>query len=80
MSKPICQIASISFVTETFPKFLKTQALYQHTKNKNDHTSAATIGLRSLSLFSNISKIIEKLIDIRFLDSNNTLYDRLFGF
>ena len=62
LSKPISLIANISFSTGTFPSTLKTANVIPIYK-KEDHTLCNNY--HPISLLSNISKIIEKLVHIR---------------
>ena len=80
LSKPISLIANLSFSTGIFPVNLKTANVIPIFK-KDDHTSCNNY--RPISLLSNISKIIERLIHSRlmtFLNANEILYKRQFGF
>ena len=72
LSKPISLIATLPFSTEN----LKVANVIPIFK-KDDHTICNNY--RPISLLSNISKIIEKLIHIRlamFLNKHNILYKR----
>ena len=62
LSEPISLIANISFSTGTFPSTLKTANVIPIYK-KEDHTLCNNY--HPISLLSNISKIIEKLVHIR---------------
>ena len=62
LSEPISLIANIPFSTGTFPSTLKTANVIPICK-KEDHTLCNNY--RPISLLSNISKIIEKLVHIR---------------
>ena len=76
----ISLIANISFSTGTFPSTLKTLNVIPIYK-KDDHTVCNNY--RPISLLSNISKIIEKLVHKRlttFLNKNSILYEKQFGF
>ena len=80
LSKPISLIANLSFSTGIFPANLKTANVIPIFK-KDDHTSWNNY--LPFSLLSNIVKIIEKLIhscSMRFLNANDVLYERQFGF
>ena len=80
LSKPISLIANLSFSTGIFPANLKTANVILIFK-KDDHTSCNNY--RPISLLSNISKIIERLIHSRlmmFLNANRILYERQFDF
>ena len=72
LSKPISLIANLSFSTGIFPANLKTANVIPIFK-KDDHTS----------LLSNISKIIERIKHsclMTFLNANDVLHERQFGF
>ena len=78
-SKPISLIADLSFSTRIFPANLKTANAIPIFK-KDDHTSCNNY--RLISLLSN-SKITERLIHsclMTFLNTNEILYERQFGF
>ena len=80
LSEPISLIANISFSTGTFPSTLKTANVIPIYK-KDDHTVCNNY--RPISLLSNISKIIEKLVhkwQTTFLNKNAILYEKQFGF
>ena len=80
LSEPISLIANISFSTGTFPSTLKTANVIPIYK-KDDHTVCNNY--RPISLLSNISKIIEKLVHkwlTTFLNKNAILYEKQFGF
>ena len=80
LSEPISLIANVSFSTGTFPSTLKTANVIPIYK-KEDHTLRNNY--RPISLLSNISKIIEKLVHIRrtkFLNKYGILYEKQFGF
>ena len=80
ISKPISLIANLSFSTGIFPTNLKTADVIPIFK-KDDHTSCNNY--RPISLLSNTSKIIERLIHSRlmtFLNANEILYKRHFRF
>ena len=80
LSKPISLIANLLFSTGIFPTNLKIASVIL-IFTKDDHTSCNNYC--SVWLFSNISKIIERLIHSRlmtFLDANKILYERQVGF
>ena len=80
ISEPISLIANISFSTGTFPSTLKTAIVIPIYK-KDDHTVCNNY--LPITLLSNISKIIEKLVHkrlTRFLNKNAILYEKQFGF
>ena len=80
LSKPISFIANLSFSSGTFLNNLKIANVIPIFK-KDNHTICNNY--HPISLLSNISKIIEKLIHNRltmFLNKNNVLYERQFGF
>ena len=80
LSEPISLIANISFSTGTFPSTLKTTNVVPIYK-KDDYTLCNSYC--PISLLSNISKIIEKLLHKRlttFLNKHTILYEKQFGF
>ena len=80
LSEPISLIANIYFSTGTFPSTLKNPMVIPIYK-KEDHTLCNNY--RPISLLSNISKIIEKLVHIQLTKSLNKfgiLYEKQFGF
>ena len=80
LSKPISLIANLSFLTGIFPANLKTANVIPIFK-KDDHTSCNNYC--PVSLLSIISQIIERLIRsclMIFLNANDVLYERQFGF
>ena len=80
LSEPKSLMANISFSTGTFPSTLKTANIIPIYK-KDDHTVCNNY--RPISLLSNISKIIEKLVhkwQTTFLNKNAILYEKQFGF
>ena len=80
LSKQISLIANLSFSTGIFPTNLKTANVIPIFK-KDDHTSCNNY--HPISLLSNISKIIERLIHshlMTFLKTNKILYEIQFGF
>ena len=80
LSKPISLISSLSFSTGSFPDNLKVTNVIPIFK-KDDH--AICNNYHSISLPSDISKIIEKLIHTcltMFLNKHNILCKKQFGF
>ena len=80
LSEPISLIANISFSTGAFPSTSKTANIIPIYK-KDDH--AVCNNYRPISLLSNISKTIEKLVHKRlttFLNKNSILYEKQFVF
>ena len=80
LSGPISLIVNLSFETNTFPETLK-QANVTPMYKKDDHTLRNNY--RSISLLSNISKIIERLVRkklAKFLNLNDMLYKKQLGF
>ena len=80
LSEPISLIANNSFSAGTFPSTLKTANVIPIYK-KDDHTLCNDYC--PISLLSNISKIIEKLVHLRltkFLNKYAILYEKQFGF
>ena len=76
LSKPVSLIINLSFSSGTFPNNLKIANVIPIFK-KDDCTICNNC--RPISLLSNISKIIQKLIHSRlimFLSKNNILYER----
>ena len=74
LSEPISLIANLSFETNTFPETLK-QANITPILKKDNHTLCNNY--QPISLLSNISKIIERLVHKRltkFLYLNDMLY------
>ena len=80
LSKLISLITNLSFSNGIFLANLKTANVSPIFK-KDDHTSCSKYP--PISLLSNISKIIERLIHSRlmtFLNANEILYERKFRF
>lgn len=80
LSNPLSTIFNISFKTGIFPTKLKCAEVIPVFKN-NDKT--LTSNYRPISLLSNISKIIEKIIRDRlygFLEKHDCFYKFQFGF
>ena len=80
LSKPISLIANLSFSTRSFPDNLKVANVIPIFK-KGDCTFCNNY--LPISLFPNISKIIEKLMHAQltmFLNKHNIIYKRQFGF
>ena len=73
-------LPNISFNTSIFPNILKTVNVTPIFKNDGP---ALCNNYRSISVFSSINKILEKIIQARlsaFLSSCNVLYEKQFGF
>ena len=80
LSKPVSNLINLPFSLGTFPKILK-QAKVISIFKKGDQQNCNNY--RPISLLSNISKIIEKLIHKQlsvFLEINNCLYTHQYGF
>ena len=80
LSKPLANLINLSFSTGLFPKILKQAKIIPIFK-KGDQQDCNNY--RPISLLSNISKIIEKLVHRQlygFLEFNNYLYTNQFGF
>ena len=80
VSIPIEKLINLSFETGIFPDALKLTRIIPVFKNGD---SLQCNNYRPISLTSNISKIMEKLAHQRlylFLENNNVLYDKQFGF
>ena len=79
LSEPIYLIANISFSTGNFPSALKIANVISIFKKK-DHTLCNNY--HPISVVSNISKIIEKLILVHLttiLNADNIFYKKQFG-
>ena len=80
ISIPIEKLINLSFETGIFPDALKLTRIIPVLKNGD---SMQCNNYKPISLTSNISKIMEKLAHQRlylFLENNNVLYDKQFGF
>ena len=80
LSEPIDILANLSFSTGIFPTNLKTANVIPLFK-KDDYMLYSNY--QPISLLSNLSKIIEKLIHAGltlFLNSNSILFEKQFGF
>ena len=80
LSKPLANLIDLSFSTGLFPKILK-EAKIIPVFIKGDQQNCNNY--RPMSLLSNISKIIEKLVHGQlygFLELNNYMYTNQFGF
>ena len=80
LSKPLANLLDLSFSTGLLPKILK-QAKIIPVFIKGDQQNCNNYG--PMSLLSNISKIIEKLVHGQlygFLEFNNYMYTNQFGF
>jgi hypothetical protein len=80
LSEPLANIINISFSSGVFPSSLKLAEVIPVFK-KGDKTIVSNY--RPISLLSNISKIIERIVRNRlyiFLESNDLIYDFQFGF
>ena len=80
ISIPIEKLINLSFETEIFPDALKLARIIPIFK-KGDLLQCNNY--RPISLTSNISKIMEKLVHQRlciFLENSNVLYVKQFGF
>ena len=77
--KPLANLINLSFSTGLFPEFLNELKLFQYLKGDQQDCN----NYRTISLLSNISKIIEKLVPMQlygFLEFNNCFYTNQFGF
>ena len=80
LSYPISEIINISFETGKFPEVLKSAEIIPVLKR--GHKTLPS-NYRPISLISNVSKIIEKIVTNRlykFLESNQLIYNYQFGF
>ena len=80
MSEPITLLANLSFSTGIFPTNLKTADIILLFK-EDDHTLCSNY--QPISLLSNLSKIIERLVHARltlFLNSNSILFEKQCSF
>lgn len=80
LSKPPIDLINLSFSNGEFPSILKITKIIP-THKKGDTTECNNY--RPISLTSNVSKLIEKIIHQRlysFLERNNVFYESQFGF
>ena len=80
LSGPLSLLINLTFSEGKFPTILKIGNIYPTYKKGN---KTEVTNYRSISLLSNISKIMEKMVHDRlymFLEQNNALYDFQFGF
>lgn len=80
ISKPLSHIINLSFSSGCFPSLLKISKVIPVFKKGSPQDVS---NYRPISLLSNIEKIIEKLMYsriIKFLNCNNVLFSRQFGF
>ena len=80
LSKPLCDLINLVFVSGTFPQQLKTAKIIPVHK-KGDPLDCTND--RTISLLSNLGKLIEKLIHSRmniFLENRKCFYKNQFGF
>ena len=80
ISKPLADLFNKSFEEGTFPSILKSANVIPVHK-KDDHLQSSNY--RPISLISNISKILEKIMHTRlycFIEKNNSLFELQFGF
>ena len=80
LSQPIMNICNKSFKTGIFPEKLKISKIIPIHKKKSKTIMA---NYRPISLLSNISKLIEKLMFSRlykYLEAQNLIYELQFGF
>ena len=80
LSEPLSILINLLFSEGKFPTILKMGKIYPIYKNGN---KTEITNYRPVSLLSNISKIMEKVVHDRlymFLEQNNALYDFQFGF
>ena len=80
ISVPLANLINLSFEKGIFPKSLKIASVIPIFK-KGDYLDCNNY--RPISLTSNISKLLERLIHTRlysFLESNKVIYNRQFGF
>ena len=80
IASPLTSIINMSFIHGVFPSSFKiAKVIPVYKKGKTDNVQ----NYRPISLLSNLSKVVEKLMFNRifkFLSSNNLLYDKQFGF
>lgn len=80
ISYPLTELVNLSFSTGQFPSALKLSRVVPVFKKGSP---LETSNYRPISLLSNIDKIFEKLMYSRvisFLEANNVIYSRQFGF
>lgn len=80
IAKPLAYLINLSLGTGVFPQCMKLSIVRPLYKNK-DHKVMSNY--RPISLLSNISKITEKIVKkqlVSYLESNNILSERQFGF
>ena len=80
LSEPIALLANLSFSIDIFPTNLKTANLISFFEKDNHELCS---NYRLISLLSNLSKIIERLMHARltlFLNWNSILFEKQFGF
>ena len=81
ISAPISTLINSSFASGIFPSVLKISKVVPVFKNKGSPLEVSNY--RPISLLSNIEKIYEKVMYSRlisFLEDNNQIYSRQFGF
>lgn len=81
ISLPLAHIINLMFDTGVFPDRLKIAHIKTIFKNKGERDNLGNY--RPISVLSNISKIVEKIINdrlISFLDGNNVINECQFGF
>ena len=80
LSGPVSLLINLTFSEGRSPTILKIGKIYPIYKKQN---KTEVTNYRPISLLSNISKIMEKMVHDRlymFLEQNNALYDFQFGF
>ena len=80
LSGPVSLLINLTFSEGRSPTILKIGKIYPIYKKQN---KTEVTNYRPISLLSNISKIMEKMVHNRlymFLEQNNALYDFQFGF
>ena len=81
LSKPLCDLINLAFVSGTFPQQLKTAIIIIPVYKVGDPLDCTNY--RPISLLSNLGKLIEKLIHSRiniFLVNHKFFYKNQFGF
>ena len=81
LSKPLCDLINLAFVSGTFPQQLKTSIIIIPVYKVGDPLDCTNY--RPISLLSNLGKLIEKLIHSRiniFLVNHKFFYKNQFGF